>query len=549
MRENSKFIGVAVLFIMLAIVFIGYSTTAQSPADSVNPAKQSFIAANANFSTYLGGTGAEDATKVAFDSEGNTILIGQTASDDFPVTDSAVQRTYGGGDWDAFVAKFDVEGNLVFLTYLGGNGYEHVTSVNTDALGNIIVAGNTASTDFPTNGSAYQPTKSSIGDGFVTKLSADGSTILFSTYFGGDGEDWIYGMEFDESGNLMFAGWSTSSDLATTGAYQESSGGSADAFVAKLSANGQTKIMCSYFGGSAIDRAWAMTIDGSYNFVFSGATTSDNFPLSGNANQTSRVGQEEAYVAVVSEDGSFLNYSTYLGGDDEDYGLGIKVDSQGNIIVAGTTESLDFPTVNAYQPAHAGGTMDCFIAKVKPDGSLAFSTYFGGTAVDRTWELVLDSQDSIIMAGRTTSADYPTEDAYQDQNNGIFDAVVSKLSADGQTLLKSTYLGGSYSDLGEGVAIDALDHIVVSGSSMSDDFPVTAGAYQPEISGGYDVWVSHIAFDPAPVTTTTTANTTTSTTTTSTGNEGGLPDSMLLLGIGGAIAVVLVIAVVVKLKR
>ncbi len=550
-KHLCRVIGSALLLIsLLTFASANYGPTLFTPVLHEGPEGVNIGAADSNFSTYIGGSDDEDATKVTFDNEGNTILIGQTGSGDFPVTTGVVQEAYGGGSWDAFVVKFNPSGDILFATLLGGNAYEHVTWVTVDDSNNIIVAGTTSSTNFPTTESAYKETYQGGGDGFISKLSPDGETLLFSTYFGGTGEDWIYGMEFDGSGNLMFTGWTTSTGLATSGVVQETHGGNLDIFLAKLSSNGQNLHMFSYLGGTGFDRGWTLASDEAHNYVITGVTTSSDFPTTIDALQSEKSGADDAYLAVVSSDGTHLNYSSYLGGSADDYGLGIKVDSSQNIILAGVTESANFNVTNAYQGA-TGGYDDIFITKITPNRSYAFSTYLGGSSYDRAWELAVDHDDNIIVLGRSTSSDYPVVDAYQDENQGLWDAVVTKMAADGQSLIKSTYWGGSYTDLGEGVAVDSEGHVVISGSTSSDDIPISEGAAQTELGGAPDVFVSHIAFDPAPEepTTTTTGSSSTTTNTTA-GSTGGNPLGLVPLAvIGIAAVVVLLLGVALKSRK
>ncbi|TFH04984.1 MAG: hypothetical protein E4H14_13625 [Candidatus Thorarchaeota archaeon] len=218
------------------------------PAASANP----LIAQTSAYSTYFGGTDGEDATKVAFDNEGNTILIGQTPSDDFPTTAGALQDTYGGGDWDGFIAKFNSAGNLLYSSYLGGTGYEHVTSVNIDSGNNIVLTGTTGSSNFPTTPDALDLAFGGLTDGFLMKIAPNG-TLLYSTFFGGSGNDWIYGIQFDASENYMFSGWTDSSGLGTAGSLHPNAIGGTDAFIARVSSNGATLQMFSYVGGTGND--------------------------------------------------------------------------------------------------------------------------------------------------------------------------------------------------------------------------------------------------------------------------------------------------------
>ncbi|MHA2161297.1 MAG: SBBP repeat-containing protein [Candidatus Thorarchaeota archaeon] len=455
-------------------------------------------ASSSDFSTYFGGTDYDDATRVAFDEEGNTLLIGNTQSTDFPVTENAIQSSYGGGDWDAIVAKFAENGSLVFSTYLGGFGYEHVTTITTDPHGNIVVAGVTFSSTFPTTNDAYQNSYGGSGDGFLMKMNPNGE-LLYSTFFGGDGEDWIYGMEFDESGNYMFSGFTSSSGMATPEAFQTSRNGSHDAFVSKLNSAGDTLLLFSCIGGTDSDRAWFMTIDSSYNYILSGMTQSDDYPTTNGAYQETYGTNNDAMLTKILENGSNLVFSSYLGGGNEEAGIGLDVDSSDNILLTGYTESSNFPVNNALESSFRGGTADIFVSKFSLVGENMFASFFGGNRTDRAWGAKFDPDDNIVFIGRTVSFDYPVVDAPQSVKNNDYDGCATVLSSDGQTIMLSTFIGGSREDIVEDVAIDTDGSIVVSGRTMSDNFPITGGAYQGNIAGTADLFVCHDVFTREPL--------------------------------------------------
>jgi len=519
---------------LLVLSVLSIASTQTSAADFE-------ISQASDYITYFGGSLAEDATKVAFDNSGNTILIGQTSSTDLPVTSSAFQSTYGGGDWDAFIAKFSPAGDLLFSSYLGGSGYEHITVVNVDAENNMVVAGTTGSTGLPTTTGALHESHIGSFDGFVFKLAPNG-TILYGTYFGGTGEDWIYGMEFDESGNYLFSGWTNSLGLATGGVHQNTFGGGiADAFIARLSEDFTTKQMFSYFGGPGDDRAWFMTIDHAYNYLLSGVASS-GFPISGGAYQSVHGGGFDAYLTKISYDGATLMFSTFLGGSEDDLGTGLDVDSQHNIILTGDTQSDDISTLNAIQPTFAGGTNDFLASKFNSTGHPYFVTYIGGELTDRCWDCRVDNEDNLVLVGRTYSPDFPALNGMNDTKADGMDACALKLSSDGQTILASTFIGGNNEDIGEGIAVDGDGNVVVTGRTLSSDFPTTDGAYQEEKAGLSDVFICHTAFTPPTTPTPTTSPTT---------PNGGTPPDMtlILVAAGGGVVVVVVLAVVYAKRR
>ena len=497
------------------------------------------------YTTYIGGTLGEDATKVTFDNEGNTILIGQTPSEDFPVTEDAFQDTNGGGNWDAFVAKFSVAGELLFASYIGGSAYEHVTSVNVDSGNNIVLTGTTESTNFPTTPNAFDTSHNGLTDGFIMRIAPNG-TLLYSSFFGGTGHDWIYGIQFDASENMMFSGWTTSDGMGTSGTLNQNPIGGLDAFIARVSADGSTLQMYSYLGGSDTDRISSVAIDADYNYVLAGTSESSDYPITGESYESGDPSGTKSVLTKVAYNGSTLLFSTVIDGNSDEPCISVSVDTSGNMLISGYTESDDLVTHNAYQPAFGGGAADIFIAKFNSTYGLDFLTYLGGDGTDYAWEIVTDSQDNIMIAGRTSSTDYPAHSGLNDTHQGSMDAVASKFTSDGQTILVSAYIGGSSLDIGEGAAVDADDNFVITGRTASADFPVTAGAYQTEIGGSSDVFICHNAFD-APATSTTSTNT--STTTNSTGSGGSPLDTTTLLLIGaGSIVVVIIIVIILKRK-
>jgi len=199
-------------------------------------------------------------------------------------------------------------------------------------------------------------------------------------------------MEVDASDNYLFSGFTSSDGLATAGAYQTTRGGLQDAFVAKLSANGASLNFLSYFGGSGGDRAWTMTVDGSYNFVISGVTQSIDLPGVAGSFQATYGGGTDGYIAKISSSGGSLIFASYYGGSDEDMGTGVDVDSDGNIVLGGCVKSDDVTTLNALNDSYNGGVYDIFAAKFDSTGTAIFSTYLGGEQTDRAWDLTRTSK-------------------------------------------------------------------------------------------------------------------------------------------------------------
>ena len=444
-----------------------------------------------SYSTYLGGSGRDSGSSIAVDSSGAAYVTGLTASTDFP-TNNSYQGTYGGGDYDAFVAKLSPDGaNLVYSTYLGGSGRDNVYSIAADSSGSAYVTGYTNSTDFPTV-NAYQGTYGGGDyDAFVAKLSPDGANLVYSTYLGGSGRDSGSSIAIVTSGIAYITGDTNSTDFPTTNAYKGTyGGGSFDAFATKFSPTGSSISYSTYLGGSKSELGNAIAVDSSGNAYIIGTTESTDFPTN-NAYQGTYGGEGDAFITKLSPTGNTLSYSTYLGGSYHDWGSSIAVDSSGSAYITGDTNSTDFPTTNAYQGTY-GEDWDAFVTKLSPTGNtLSYSTYLGGNAHDRGMIIAVDTSGAAYVTGLTASTNFPTTNAYQGTyGGGDYDAFVTKLSPTGNTLSYSTYLGGSGWDDGYSIAVDTSGAAYVTGLTASTDFP-TNNAYQGTYGGGdYDAFVT-----------------------------------------------------------
>jgi hypothetical protein len=382
------------------------------------------------FSTYLGGSSDDYGEGIALDPSGNIYVVGSTQSADFPLL-HALPLGYGGGT-DGFVVKLNPSGNLAYSSYLGGNGDDDARAVAADAAGNAYVAGVTGSSNFPVVGGGYQSTLAGASNAFVTKVSAAGGAMTYSTYLGGNGTDQANGIAVDSSGNAWVAGLTWSSNFPVVKALQ-TYGGSEDAFVAKLNATGTGLLFSTYLGGSSLDEATAIAVDGSGNAYVTGSTGSSNFPVTTGVVQSAPGGffsGDDAFVVKYESSGSQVSYSTYLGGSGDDIAYGIAVDSQGNAYVTGETASSNFPTAGSLN-SYSGGT-DAFIAVLNPLGaSLLFSTFLGGSGDDSARAISIDGNGRIYVAGETSSTNFPIVPAsgalQAALGGGIEDAFVSAM--------------------------------------------------------------------------------------------------------------------------
>jgi hypothetical protein len=463
------------------------------------------------YSTYLGGSGSEIGVGIAVDSLGNAYVTGNTTSSNFP-TAVALQPATGGGR-DAFVTKLNAAGTtLLYSTYLGGSDSDQGNSIAVDSTDNVYVTGETSSTNFPTTAGAFQMTNAGgIADAFVTKLNPTGTSLLYSTYLGGTGDDSGFGIAVDSTGNAYVTGHTTSTTRffptagfpTTPGAFQTTNAGNYDAFVTKLDTNalGSLSLVYStYLGSIDSDTGNGIAVDSTGNAYVTGATASANFPIPTTAGtfQTTlggSAGVPDAFVTKLNPTGTALLYSSYLGGSETDVGNGIAVDSTGNAYVTGFTYSTNFPTTTgAFQtvnPGPAGGKADAFVTKLNTNASgfasLVYSTYLGGTSFfDGGNGMAVDSTGNAYVTGLTYSTDFPTTTgAFQTVNNGNGDVFITKLNTTGTApLLYSTYLGGNNTDYGQGIAVDSTGNAYVTGVTSSADFPTTAGAFQGTYAGG-----------------------------------------------------------------
>ena len=327
------------------------------------------------YSTYLGGNGHDFANGVAVDAAGNAYITGETFSTNF-YSVNGFQTTLGGGSTygDAFLTRIDTTksgaASLIYSTYLGGSGDDYAEKVDVDNAGNAYLAGLTDSTNFPTSTNAYQKAYGGgPDDAFVARIDTTKSgaaSLIYSTYLGGSGDDYAYGLAIDASGNAYVTGPTQSNNFPTTqGAYQTANGGGVDAFVTKLNPTGSALVYSTYLGGSGGDLGTYIAVDGFGNAYVTGNTQSSNFPTTKNAFQTAFGGVTDAFLTKLNAAGSALYYSTYLGGSDDDEGFGVAVDPNGYAYVAGFTASTNFPvSSNAFQKSNAGG-VDAFVARLR----------------------------------------------------------------------------------------------------------------------------------------------------------------------------------------
>ncbi len=381
------------------------------------------------FLTYIGGTLDTRAFAVAVDKYNNVYIAGQTSAANFP-TSKAVQPALSGQQ-DAFVTELNSTGSqIVFSTYLGGNRSQQAYGIAIDRLGDVYVAGDTVSANFPMV-KAVQPAIGGGQDAFLVKLAPSGVAIISSTYMGGSGDEHAAALAVDSAGSAIVAGWTESSNFPVVDAFQTHSGGNQDAFVFKMNPTGTAVAFSSYLGGSGgtpglTESASGLAVDSSNAIYIAGSTSSTDFPVTAGAFATTYGGGMDAFAVKLTAAGSMV-YSTYLGGSSVDYGLGVAVDVAGNAHITGYTGSTDFPIVRGVQPA-LSGEYDMFVAKINSTGkALIFSTVLGGSAMDESNAITVDRYGTVLIAGQTNSANFPTVNAYQTTQHGIGGAIVARI--------------------------------------------------------------------------------------------------------------------------
>ncbi|MHA1306409.1 MAG: SBBP repeat-containing protein [Candidatus Heimdallarchaeota archaeon] len=511
MRLGKKLLTISIVTVLLVTMYISINEQFLVEANDENNFQDKVFNANAfrteqmNFSSYFGGSGDEqysDAADVGrcdmiLDSDDNIIIVGRTSSTDLAVV-NAYQDTYNGGSHDVYVVKLSPDGQTVlFCTYLGGSGAEWATCVTIDNDDNIIVGGTTTSTNFPTL-NPYQG--SNLGgafyncDAFVVKFNTSGH-LQYSTFLGGTGDDWCYGIDVDSIGRIAITGSTLSTDFPMDEAFQDThTGTGVDYFITMFTSNGLATRFSTYLGGSESDAGSSLTYDNEGNVLVTGITVSTtSYPLVNAYDDSYNGGSWDNCVAKFYNNGTII-FSTFIGGAGYDQAYDIITDSENNILIVGSTTSNNYPTVEELQGS-LNGAMDAIISKLSSDGqTLMFSSYIGGSGAEESYGVIVDQQDQIILSGLTSSQDLTLESAYQTTyGGGETDAFITRLDENYQ-LNYTTYLGGS--DIDEGQRIDCTSdgNIVTYGYTQSDDFP-TEEAYQNSLSGSSDVFIAKFNLD------------------------------------------------------
>jgi hypothetical protein len=411
-------------------------------------------------STFLGGEGNEDVYALALDSAGNVYGTGSTQSPDFPTTPGAYDTTFDGGRPNVvFISKFNADlTELLASTFLGWIYNGESNSIAIDSQDNVYVTGHTG---------GPSPT--------ISKLNSDLTQVLGSTSFPTYGNTTINSIAVGQDGSIYAAGFTDDPDFLTTpGAYDTSYNGG-DGFVSKFSDNLTQLLASTFLGGNVFDTATAITVDPQGYIVVTGFTLSDDFPSTPEAYDTSHNGGLfDVFVSKFNSDLTQLLASTFLGGNDFDRGWAIAVDPQGDIVVAGTTESKNFPTTpGAYKTVFEGeiGAVNGFVSRLSSDlTQLLASSFLGQGGIG---SIFLEGSNRVFVV-----------------DNNVLEVLNGNLN----WLIYSTPIGGG----GSSVVIDAEGNAYISGYTNSQSFPTTPGAYDTSYNGGYDAFVLKMVLDLPP---------------------------------------------------
>jgi uncharacterized protein (TIGR03437 family) len=452
------------------------------------------------FSTYLGGPGDESIDDVKLDSNGFIYAAGGSQSPQSPTLNPFQQSQTQ--TLTPFVIKMTNDGQrVVFYAVVGGNGWDEATGVGIDGSG-VILGGRTRSTNFPVKNAFQNEFKAVWDNAFFSKLTLDGKSLIFSTYYGGS--NWEFpqaGMAMDSQGSVWLSGYTESKDLPLKNAAQSTLGGPMDCFLVKVSSTGAL-LVGTYWGGRALDTCWAIAVDARDNVYIGGLAVSDDFPLRNavQSTHTARAGFGSPTLVKFSSTGDVI-FSTYLCDGASGGTNGVASDAAGNIYVTGEIDDPKLLTTpNAFQ-SMPGSNTDAFVIKLDPAASkILYSSYLGGSASDSARDIKVDTNGYIYVDGWTSSADFPLKNSLQPFLGGgvlMDDLFITKLTPSGSSLVYSTLLGGSGNENAGKMTLDVGGTVYIGGTTNSSNFPVVK-AYQPQNGGGYDGILAKIS-DNTPV--------------------------------------------------
>jgi len=432
--------------------------------EPVDPTRTVIIDPDIRWALYLGGSSVDEGRGVAVDRAGSAFIAGYTESTDFEG-----RNNHGLGGEDAFVAKVNPDGQILWMTYVGGSGADFALAVTMDGLDNVVVAGSTSSPDLKRSVNSYHGN----WDAFAAHISGSGQ-LLRSIYLGGSQYEEATGVAVDAQSSICVSGSTLSSDFE--GRTNSLHGDRSDAYIVKVTPSGSVQWMV-YLGGASEEEGWGLAVDFEGSALLTGTTASEGFEGRINVYR----GGWDAFVAKVDSVG-LLRWVTYCGGGLKDSAWSIAVDRSGSALVVGESESHDFERRN--NQFH-GGQWDAFVATVSHEGSLAWMTYLGGSGNEGAWGIAADRDDSVTVSGWTGSSDF--EGAENSYHGGGSDAFVLQLSANG-TPQWMQFVGGSGGDGSACLALDNSGNAIVGGTTDSNDFAGMINVHH----GGADTFLAKI---------------------------------------------------------
>lgn len=450
------------------------------------------------WATYIGGSDEDWGYGSTVTSNNDVIIGGTSYGTSFPTSTGSYDQSFNGIQ-DATISKLSADGSaLLWSTYIGSPGDDQIYGVAVDASDNVYVTGNCID-GFPVTAGVVQSTFSGFSDCFVSKFNTSGNTLIFSTYVGGSNQDRGQQIAVTPTGEAVITGFTESTNFPTNNAYQGTYGGGngsgrgGDIIVTKLNSTATAYVFSTYLGGVKDDMGYGIAISGTGNIYLSGTsigslTPTPAYPTTPSAYKTTQLGNNDVVVSCLSSTGTLL-YSTYFGGtlNEESYGIGLNI--AGEVIISGFTASKPlngFPvTAGCFQNTHKGGTNDIFVAKFDATlSTLLKCTYIGGTGQDIHTGQSIHPHGYIFVGGRTASTNYPIKNAYQGSSGGNYDACVTILSPNFDTLAFSSYIGGSGYDYTYGFYTGQDGKVIATGRYSSNGFATTPGAYQLAYGGG-----------------------------------------------------------------
>lgn len=464
-----------------------------------------------DWGSYYGDSGEDYGLGITTDPSGNLIMTGYTSGTSAIATTGAHQSTFGGGNFDAYLVKFNASGVRQWATYFGGTGDETGYALATDATGNIAVTGSSTSSSGIATAGAHQTVNIGGGpDAFVVKFNASG-VRQWGTYYGAMlGIDAGSQITIDGSDNILVAGITTSSSaISTGGAHQTSNGGGYDAFLVKFNSSG-VRQWATYYGGTGYEEGRGVVTDNANNVYFVGRTESASSIATAGSHQTTIGGGFDAFMVKFNASG-VRQWGTYFGGTDYEESRSLLLDAAGSLLVTGwTSSSTGIATIGSHQETLGSvGFTDAFIAKFNTSGVRQWSTYYGGTDNEYAYDITSDANNNIFMAGRASSSNAIATLGSQQEtisSAGYSDVMVVKFNASGVRQW-GTYYGGASDDRANGLVVDASGNVFIAGTTSSNSSLSTTGAHQINYGGGAtDAFIAKLAPCSTPATPTIVSN-------------------------------------------